>query len=753
MLEWLMALGAATWATVWIPVAVWTLAALVLRAVLSRATLHPQTHYSTRLALLASLPVGVGLTWLLPPLVPATWLPQAWWSSPAPAPVAEPLLLLPPQQLAPFAAVQPAEPLSLPLLLVGTLTLVAATGALIWTARLLRDMRAVRQLRQCLASKPAPQLQATVAELTHSLGIRRPVAARTSREVPVPLTCGTWRPLVVLPRRLAPEEQRLALLHELVHVRRYDYLLHLLSRVLVALCAVHPLIHRLYNEACTYREVANDDAVLRQPGVDRRPYASLLLRFADAPTPHWAAALSFAQPVSSLKDRIHAMSQPPASSRPRPIFTLLLALLLVGSIGTFMACSDVAVDTPTADTASLPSLSDATIFEDAETMPQPVGGMEAIQQQVQYPDIAKRAGIEGRVIVQFVVDAEGHVREPEVVRGLGAGLDEAAVAALESTEWKAGEQNGEPVHVRMAFPVTFQLSDAEGVSNEPAADDLFIEVMADALISVNGEDVDERNFASHIQPLAQATATPSATIAVHEDARMGTVRAVQDAVRESGIKRIRIGQRGSIADQALIPLTRPADTEPTATTPPDENQVSQVVEDMPEPVGGAASIQERISYPDMARRAGVEGRVVVQFVVDTDGTPRDLQVVRGIGAGADEEALRVIQETTFTPGMQRGRAVPVRMSWPVTFRLPDTEGATSSRQAVPDLRVEGAGGRLADLSPEAIQTIDVRRSASGNPTITIALKEGMALDFFDGETFEHSSSADVQPTTVIIRRG
>jgi TonB family protein len=681
MLEWLTALGAATWATVWIPVAVWTLTALVLRAVLTRAsTLHPQTQYSARLALLASLPVGVGLTWLLPPLLPAAWLPNAWWSTNPPAPAAEPLLLLPPQQLAPIA-VQPAEPLSLPLLLVGTLTAVAAMSALIWTVRLLRDMRAVRQLRQRLTPHPAPQLQATVAELTRTLGIRRPVEARTSPEVPVPLTCGTWRPLVVLPRRLAPDEQRLALLHELVHVRRYDYLLHLVSRMLVAVCAVHPLIHRLYDEACTYREVANDDAVLRQPGVDRRPYASLLLRFADAPTHHWAAALSFAQPIASLKDRIHAMSQPSAPNRPRPIFTLLLTLLLVGIIGTFMACSDMAVDTPdTTEEAALPSLEDATIVEVTETMPQPVGGMGALAANIRYTDEAKGAGIEGRVIVRFVVDAEGNVRNPEVVRGLGAGLDEAAVAALEATDWKAGEQNGEPVHVRMVFPVTFRLSGAEGASQAPP-------------------------------PPTPPTPT-----------------------------------EGNVSSDADVMSQPPP-------PPPTEGGTFTVVEEMPAPVGGAASMQERITYPDMAKRAGIEGRVVVQFVVDTDGTPRDLQVVRGIGGGADEEALRVIRETKFTPGTQRGQAVPVRLSWPVTFRLPDTEGATSSRQTVPDLRVEGAGGRLADLSPEAIQTIDVRRSASGDPTITIALKEGMALDFFDGETFEHSSSGDVQPTTVIIRRG
>ncbi|NBB99871.1 MAG: TonB family protein [Bacteroidetes bacterium] len=101
----------------------------------------------------------------------------------------------------------------------------------------------------------------------------------------------------------------------------------------------------------------------------------------------------------------------------------------------------------------------------------------------------------------------------------------------------------------------------------------------------------------------------------------------------------------------------------------DEPEIFQVVEDMPQPVGGMAGIQQRINYPDIARRAGVEGRVIVQFVVDENGNVQNPQVVRGIGAGADEEAIRVLRETEFTPGMQRGRPVPVRMSWPVTFRL------------------------------------------------------------------------------------
>lgn len=94
-----------------------------------------------------------------------------------------------------------------------------------------------------------------------------------------------------------------------------------------------------------------------------------------------------------------------------------------------------------------------------------------------------------------------------------------------------------------------------------------------------------------------------------------------------------------------------------------------VVEQMPELIGGLESLQEKITYPESARRAGIEGRVYLRFIVNEEGEVEDPQVVRGIGGGADEEALRVIRETKFRPGMQRGRPVRVQYSLPILFRL------------------------------------------------------------------------------------
>ena len=100
-----------------------------------------------------------------------------------------------------------------------------------------------------------------------------------------------------------------------------------------------------------------------------------------------------------------------------------------------------------------------------------------------------------------------------------------------------------------------------------------------------------------------------------------------------------------------------------------QDGVYMVVEDMPELVGGMASIQSKMTYPESAREAGVEGRVFLHFVVNEQGNVQDIMVARGIGSGCDEEAVRVVSEAKFTPGMQDGKPVKVRMAMPITFKI------------------------------------------------------------------------------------
>ncbi len=101
----------------------------------------------------------------------------------------------------------------------------------------------------------------------------------------------------------------------------------------------------------------------------------------------------------------------------------------------------------------------------------------------------------------------------------------------------------------------------------------------------------------------------------------------------------------------------------------DEHEIFTIVEEMPVLLGGAMAIYEYLHYPEIARRAGVEGRVIVQFIIDQEGNVVDPIVVRGIGGGCDEAALEAVTHLKFSPGRQRGRPVKVRYSLPIIFRL------------------------------------------------------------------------------------
>jgi protein TonB len=102
--------------------------------------------------------------------------------------------------------------------------------------------------------------------------------------------------------------------------------------------------------------------------------------------------------------------------------------------------------------------------------------------------------------------------------------------------------------------------------------------------------------------------------------------------------------------------------------------IFDVVENAPNPPGGMEGwnkyLNKNLKYPTQARRMGIEGTVYVVFVVNTDGSIVDVDVLRGIGGGCDEEALRVVKAAPkWEPGKQRGRPVRVRMRLPIKFKL------------------------------------------------------------------------------------
>lgn len=125
-----------------------------------------------------------------------------------------------------------------------------------------------------------------------------------------------------------------------------------------------------------------------------------------------------------------------------------------------------------------------------------------------------------------------------------------------------------------------------------------------------------------------------------------------------------------IIEMMEFDLDGPLDLPPPP--PPAEEEEEEffiVVENMPELRGGIAGLQKKVTYPEMAKRAGIEGRVTIEFIVNEEGRVENPRIMRGIGGGCDEEALKAVANARFSPGMQRGRPVKVKMSLPITFRL------------------------------------------------------------------------------------
>ncbi|MGM0612909.1 MAG: energy transducer TonB [Bacteroidota bacterium] len=118
------------------------------------------------------------------------------------------------------------------------------------------------------------------------------------------------------------------------------------------------------------------------------------------------------------------------------------------------------------------------------------------------------------------------------------------------------------------------------------------------------------------------------------------------------------------------------DYEPVEVDEPEveEEEVFTVVEEQPSFPGGEEArrkyLRDNIEYPQMARESGIEGTVFVTFVVEPDGSITDVRVLRGIGGGCDEEALRVVRNMPeWEPGKQRGKEVRVQFNMPIRFKL------------------------------------------------------------------------------------
>jgi TonB family protein len=168
-----------------------------------------------------------------------------------------------------------------------------------------------------------------------------------------------------------------------------------------------------------------------------------------------------------------------------------------------------------------------------------------------------------------------------------------------------------------------------------------------------------------------------------------------------------------------------------------DEPIFQVVEEMPEFPGGMVEamtfLAKNINYPVAAQQAKIEGRVIVQFVVERDGSVSDVKVMRGVSPELDAEAIRVVgMMPKWIPGKQRGKAVAVKYTMPIMFRLqtPASEKEKNSSPIVMEVE-EGASKESVDGMMNLVRPNSQKEDA---PVIRInGTEDKLPLVVVDGE--------------------
>ena len=275
-----------------------------------------------------------------------------------------------------------------------------------------------------------------------------------------------------------------------------------------------------------------------------------------------------------------------------------------------------------------------------------IGGMPLLWSQFQYPASAQEAGITGRIYVQLVVDTDGTVRDARVVRGLEPGCDEEALRMVNQAQFTPGQHQGRPVKVLQTLQIRCEPNAIANVGPPRV-----IAIRTRPSYPVAEEPTQFSALLIGKKPIRYRWYFDDGTI----DTTAGPVYTFQSP-GSHGVVLEASNSMGSIRDTLDLNVG-------VGAVPFD------VVDEMPELIGGLRGMQRKIYYPEEARKARIQGVVIIQFIVDENGDVRDAYAVQGIGGGCDEEALRVVREARFRPGKQEGKPVKVKLSLPITFKL------------------------------------------------------------------------------------
>ncbi len=323
-----------------------------------------------------------------------------------------------------------------------------AVGAL---ARLIWLGIGYAQLRRCRRrARPVDARNTEIERLQAALGLRPRVYV--SSEIPGPVTFGCLRPAILLPSRwleLDRVSRTSIVCHEFLHVRRNDWAFHAAEEIIRALLWFHPAIWWLIAEIRLAREEVIDRMVVRITGAPR-PYVEALLAFAGVDS-HMAAAPAFAR-RRHLARRISSILQEDSMTKSRLIASLASVTLCVAAAGT-LAIQLFPLHAPFVAHAAA-AQPERKVYKIGEgiTPPRVVSKVDP-----QYTKAARKAKIQGTVVVKLEVHPDGRAHSMRVARSLDPGLDRKALEAISRWTFAPSTKDGAPVAVEATIEVNFRL--------------------------------------------------------------------------------------------------------------------------------------------------------------------------------------------------------------------------------------------------------------------------------------------------------
>lgn len=399
------------------------------------------------------------------------------------------------------------------------------------------------------------------------------------------------------------------LTHERTHVRQWHSIDVVLCELINIVFWLNPFVWLLKREVRHNLEYLADDTVILA-GYDSKNYQYHLLGLAHNEA---AATLYNSFNVLHLKNRISMMNKKRSKGMERTKYLLFLPLIaflmLFSNVDAVARMTTHLIDGIWSETEG----SAVQVDKDAEYPGGEKGLMKYIQMNLRYPVIAIEQEIQGQVLAEYTIDTRGQVTDVKVKKSVDPLLDKEVVRVIKGMEqWTPASDNGTPVAVTKTCPVSFQITGAKTtLKTEPVENEITVLAYA-------------------------AAGKPQA--------------AKKEKVEVAFLKEVTEGE-----------------------SPQGKQQPLAGAEVMPQFPGGESEmmkfIRDNVKFPEAAAKAGVDGRVVIRFVVDLDGMITNVGIVRSLTPECDQAAQDVVKSMPkWTPGKQNGKIVPVYYTLPVQFR-------------------------------------------------------------------------------------